>query len=141
MSPTVPLAVLVLVCLAVTAILGVASLRAWWQRRGAGFPAKKIMAHVSLQSASVVIWVVFLVTMQPRLAWAAFAIITAGQVFGDLLMFASYRARHRIARVGSYAAVAKDVLGFSRPVPALHAIVGALGWFTMLATCILTMLT
>lgn len=141
MSPIVSLAVLVLVFLAVTAILGVASLMAWRRHRGTGFPAKKIATHVSLQSASIVIWGIFLATMQPWIAWAAFAVITAGQVFGDLLMFASYRARHRVAQVRSYTAVAKDVLGFSRPLPALHAIIGALGWFAMLATCILTMLT
>ena len=133
MSPSVSLAVLVLVFLAVTAILGVASLMAWRRHRGTGFPAKKIATHVSLQSASIVIWGIFLATMQPWIAWAAFAVITVGQVFGDLLMF--------VAQVRSYTAVAKDVLGFSRPLPALHAIIGALGWFAMLATCILTMLT
>ncbi len=141
MSAIVFFAVLVLVLLTVTAILGVTSLMAWRRHRGTGFPSKKIATHVSLQSASIVIWLVFLLTMQSWIAWSGFAIITAGQVFGDLLMFASYRARHRVAQVGSYAAAAKDVLGFSRPVPALHAIVGALGWFTMLTTCILTMLT
>lgn len=75
--------------------------------------------------------------MRTWIAWVAFAVITAGQVLGDLLMFASYRARHGIdSAAGNYVAVAKDVLGFSRPVPALHAIVGALGWFTMLGVCV-----
>ncbi|MFT4215691.1 MAG: hypothetical protein QM619_00665 [Micropruina sp.] len=59
-----------------------------------------------------------------------------GQLFGDLLMFASYRARYPgIVRPG-YRAVSGDVLSFRRPVPALHALVGATGWFGMLAICI-----
>lgn len=140
MSPIVLLAGLVLIFLATTAILGVASLVAWRRHRSADFPAKKVTTHIALQGASVVLWIVFLVTMQPWIAWAAFAVITAGQVFGDLLMFASYRARHRIATGGSYITVAKDILGFTRPVPALHAIIGALGWFTMIAVCILATL-
>jgi len=140
MSPIVLLAGLALVFLAATATLGVASLAAWLRHRTADFPTSKITTHIALQATSFVLWIVFLVTMQPWIAWVAFAVITAGQVFGDLLMFASYRARHRIATAGNYVAVAKDVLGFTRPVPALHAIIGALGWFTMLAVCILATL-
>lgn len=140
MSPIALLAALVLVFLATTAILGVASLAAWRRHRTADFPTNKVATHIALQGASITLWIVFLVTMQPWIAWVAFAVITAGQVFGDLLMFASYRARHRIAAVGSYAAVAKDVLGFTRPVPALHAILGALGWVTMPIVCILATL-
>lgn len=140
MSPLALLAGLVLVLLAVTAILGAASLTTWRRHRTAGFPARRIAAHISLQVTSIALWVVFLVTMQPWIAWTAFAVITVGQVFGDLLMFASYRARHRLATAGSYAAAAKDVLGFTRPIAALHAILGALGWFTMLATAVLATL-
>lgn len=139
--PTIALlAELVLVFLTITAILGAASLVGWRRHRAARLPVKRAATHIALQSMSIVLWVIFIVTMQPRIAWASFVVITVGQVFGDLLMFASYRARHRVVKVGSYVAVAKDVLGFTRPVPALHAIVGALGWFTMLAVCILAML-
>lgn len=140
MSPVVLLAILVLVLLVIAAILGMTSLTVWLHHRTADFPSRKIVAHVSLQGASIAIWVVFLVTMQPWVAWVVFAVITVGQVFGDLLMFAGFRARHGVATVPSYLAVARDQLGFSRPVPALHAIVGALGWFIMLATCILSTL-
>lgn len=140
MTPIAVMAVIVLVLLAVTAILGAASLRAWLRHRTSGFPARKVTTHIVLQISAIVIWCVFLVTLQPWVAWAAFAVITVGQVFGDLLMFASYRARHRTAKAESYLAVAKDVLGFTRIAPALHAIIGALGWFSMLAVCILATL-
>lgn len=140
MSLITLLAGLVLAFLVITAALGVASLTAWLRHRNEGFPGMKVTTHVALQVSSIMIWIVFLFTMHPWIAWVAFAVITAGQVFGDLLMFASYRARHHITREGSYIAVAKDVLQFTRPVPALHAIFGALGWFTMLAVCIMTIL-
>lgn len=136
MSAIVLLAGFVLVTLVATAILGLTTLGVWRRHRDAHFPTMKIAIHIALQGLSIVLWVGFLVTMQPWNAWASFAVITAGQVFGDLLMFASYRARNHVAKVGSYVAVARDVLGFSRPVAALHATVGALGWFTMLAVCI-----
>lgn len=140
MTPIALIAVIVLVLLIATAVLGAASLTVWWRHRASGFPAMKVTTHVVLQISSIVIWCFFLVTLRPWVAWVAFAVITVGQVFGDLLMFASYRARHRTEKTGSYLAVAKDVLGFTRPIPALHAIVGALGWFSMLAVCILATL-
>lgn len=141
MTAIVVLAGIVLVLLATTAVLGVASLTAWLRHRTSSFPMRKITIHVVLQGVSIVLWSIFLATLDPWVAWAAFIVITVGQIFGDLLMFASYRVRHRIARADSYLAVAKDVLGFTRPVPALHAIIGALGWFSMLTVCLLTALT
>lgn len=140
MPPIVLFSGLVLLFLLITVLLGVASLMRWRRHRAADFPTKRIMAHVALQGMSILLWIVFLVTTQTWVAWVSFAVITTGQVFGDFLMFASYRARHRVAKVGNYATVAKDVLGFKRPIPALHAIVGALGWFSMLAVCVVASL-
>jgi len=137
MTLVTALAGLTLLLLVMTSILGVVSLSTWRRHRNASFPTKRVAAHIALQVASTTFWVAFLVAMRTWIAWVAFAVITAGQVLGDLLMFASYRARHGIdSAAGNYVAVAKDVLGFSRPAPALHAIVGALGWFTMLGVCV-----
>jgi|GEM_PF-2339358 len=130
------LAALVLLLLAATASLGVVSLRAWWLHRTVGFPARRSAAHIALQALGLAVWLLFLIALRPWIAWAAFVLITAGQVLGDLLMFASHRARHGGARTGGYGAVALEVLGFSRPAPALHAIIGALAWFGMLAVCL-----
>lgn len=102
----------VLIFLGSTAGLGIASLAKWWQHRSQDFPEKKVTTHIVLQSTSIVMWVVFMVFMQPWIAWLTFATITVGQVFGDLLMFSSYRARHRVPKAGSYVAVAKDVFSF-----------------------------
>jgi hypothetical protein len=63
-------------------------------------------------------------------------VVTAGQVFGDLLMFASYRARHRGEEPTSYLRIGGDVLSFRRPLAGFHALVGAVAWFGMFAICI-----
>ncbi|MFT3873606.1 MAG: hypothetical protein QM714_13335 [Nocardioides sp.] len=131
------LATVDLVLLLLAAALGLASLRAWARHRASGFPVAKISAHLTLQIISVGIWAAFAITGELPIAWVAFAVITVGQVFGDLLMFASYRARHPAAAGSNYRAVSGDVLSFRRPVPALHALTGALAWFGMLGICLL----
>lgn len=140
MDPIVTLAAIVLVFLLTTAVLGVLSLRAWLRHGSASLPVAKVVTHVVLQVVSMGLWIAFIVTGEPWIAWTTFVIITAGQTFGDLLMFASYRARRNVTRVSNYVVVAKDLLSFSRPVPALHAIVGALGWFGMIAVCVWSVL-
>lgn len=127
--------------LLVTAALGLASLRAWMRHRASGFPVARIATHVTLQLLSIGLWTAFLLTGTVALAWVTFAVITAGQVFGDLLMFASYRIRHPGAAKPGYRAVAGDVLSFRRRAPAFHAVVGAVAWFGMLAICIVATVT
>ncbi|MFD2757532.1 hypothetical protein [Gulosibacter faecalis] len=131
------LAATVLVLLFVTVLLGLSSLTRWLRHRTAEFPRRRVTAHVALQLASIALWVLFLVNDSLLIAWLTFVTITIGQTFGDRLMFASYRARRQVSGPLNYGAVARDVLGFSRPVAALHAIIGAAAYFTMLVTCIL----
>jgi hypothetical protein len=126
------LAATVLVLLFVTVLLGLSSLTRWLRHRTAEFPRRRVTAHVALQLASIALWVLFLVND----SLLTFVTITIGQTFGDRLMFASYRARRQVSGPLNYGAVARDVLGFSRPVAALHAIIGAAAYFTMLVTCI-----
>ncbi len=126
--------------LLVTVTLGLVSLRTWLSFRTKPVPAAMIATHIALQVTSIGLWIAFIATTNTWLAWATFVVITVGQVFGDLLMFASYRARHRVTATVRYRTVAGDVLRFSRPIPALHALFGASGYFTMLATCILASL-
>lgn len=139
MSILTALAAVDLVLLVVTALLGLASLLAWARHRAAGFPTGRIAGHIVLQLAGIGVWAWHVATGSIALAWAAFGILTAGQVLGDLLMLASRRARHP-GEAGGYRAAAADVLGFRRPVPALHAIVGAVAWFGMLGLCFVVML-
>mgnify|MGYP003490159424 CR=1 FL=1 len=126
-----------LALLIATAGLGLASLMSWWPHRSAGFPSAKIAIHATLQLVSIGLWASFLVTESLALAWTTFSVITLGQVFGDLLMFASYHLRHPENSRLHYLKAAGDVLSFRRVVPALHAIIGAVAWFTMLAICLI----
>lgn len=130
------LAGIALALLVLTAALGLVALLRWRRHRAAGYPAGRIAAHIALQVVSIGVWIAFLATGLPSVAWSAFVVITAGQVVGDLLMFASYRARHPDAGGVGYAAAAADVLSFRRKAPALHATVGAIAWFGMLGICI-----
>ncbi len=136
MSVTV-LASIDLALLLVAAGFGLTSLLAWRRHRGSGhLPTARIAAHLTLQVIGIATWTAFVATGVVLLAWTAFVVLTAGQVFGDLLMFASYRARRPGAVRPHYLAVGSDVLSFRRPAPALHALVGALAWFSMLAICL-----
>jgi hypothetical protein len=77
---------------------------------------------------------------RPR--WLALAVllvlVAAGMPSGDQLMLRAWRAR--TARAGgpvptgvrAYLAAAGDTLGFGRPVASLHAILGAVGFFSVL---------
>lgn len=130
------LAVADLVLLLVATALGFTALRAWTRHHTADFPVAKVVAHVTLQVVSIGVWTAFVITGSLSLAWTAFIVITVGQVFGDLLMFASYRIRHPGVIKPSYRDVSSDALNFRRPVRALHAVIGAIAWFGMLAICI-----
>lgn len=134
------LAAIELVLLVVTATLGFSALAGWLRHRSGGLPTAKSAAHITLQLASIGCWIAFIVTGLPALAWTALVIITAGQVAGDLLMFSSYRARHPGLDKPGYNEVARDVLGFTRPVAALHALVGAAAWFGMIGICVAVLL-
>lgn len=134
---TVPLAAVDLVLLVTAAGFGAASLFKWSRFRHAGFPTAKIVTHISLQAVAICVWFFFVLTSAVAVAWIAFIVLTAGQVFGDLLMFVSHRARHPDRVAPSYLQVGGDVLSFKRPAAALHAIFGAVAWFGMLAICII----
>lgn len=133
----IALAIADLVLLAAAAALGLASLIVWSRHRAGGFPVVKIAIHVVLQVLSIGLWIAFVLAGTVPFAWIAFAVITVGQLFGDLLMFASYRARHPGALKPGYRAVSGDALSFRRPAASFHALVGAAAWFGMLAICIL----
>lgn len=119
-----------------TAAFGYASLRAWLRHRGRGFPTLKAATHLSLQVAGILVWAGFVLTGHAIIAWLAFAILTAGQVVGDMLMFASYRARQPGVGKLRYLSAGGDVLSFRRKSAGFHAACGAVAWFGMLALCV-----
>lgn len=134
MGTVTVLALVDLVMLLITAGFGYASLRSWIRHRG--FPAMKAVVHMTLQLSGILAWGSFTLTGSLLLAWSSFAVLTIGQVFGDLLMFASYRSRYPGTGKAKYLAVGGDVLSFRRRAPGFHALCGALAWFGMLAICV-----
>jgi len=131
--------------LLITAALGALSARAWARHRPGSLPPAKFWIHLATQAAAIALWLVFSLSWNLAVAWLSFALLTAGQVVGDMLMFASHRARQTVppstpgtdrGSRPSYGAAAADTLSFRRPAPALHAIIGALSWFGMLAVSI-----
>lgn len=115
---------------------GFASLRVWARYRPQGFPASKVATHLSLQLTATATWIGFVFTGSLIVAWIAFALITIGQVFGDLLLFALYRARHPDRPHTSYLSIGGDVLSLRRPHAGFHALFGAIAWFGMLGICV-----
>lgn len=122
-----------------TAAFGIVNAVRW--AHAGGQPTRKIAIHASLQGVSASLWLAFTLTQLVWLAWTTFAVIFVAMVFGDRLMFASYKARNpgsvRAGYNSSYFTVAGDVLSFRRPPAALHAIVGAFVFFGMLVACVL----
>jgi len=122
------------VILIVTAALGLTALVQWGKRGGGAVPTAKAVAHATIQITALALWVGFIATGEIWLAWTTFGIITAGQVAGELLAYARFHARHPDVTRPGYLQVVGD--GMKLPVPAFHAWVGAVGWFGMLAICI-----
>lgn len=131
------LALATLGLLVVAAAYGTVNALRWHRFDPQHVPVTKLTLHVTLQLVAVALWSVFLSTEEVVVAWIAFAVLTLGQGVGDVLMFASHRARHRTSGKVAYLQVALDVLRFRRPAAALHAIIGASAYFLMLVTCVL----
>src|SRR6478672_7351489 len=88
-----PLASTVLGLLLITMALGAVNLTRWLRHGRSSVPPLKAVTHVVMQTTAVAVWIAFIATGAVVLAWTTAVVITVGQVFGDLLMFASYRAR------------------------------------------------
>ena len=100
------------------------------------------------------IWLHLVTVLVPFCGWAAYTatddrprwlaavvllvLITVGMPSGDQLMLRAWRARvtrdHGLVPMGvrAYLAAARDVLAFGRPTASLHAILGAVGFFSVL---------
>jgi len=123
------------VFLLATVGLGIGNAIRWARSGAAQVPFGRILAHGAVQCFAGVLWVIFALSAAPLIGWAAFIVITVGQVLGDTLMLTSHRARHPQQPSG-YGAAAAATLSFERPTSALHAILGAVAWFGMLGICI-----
>ena len=109
------------------------------------FRARRLPRLIWFHAATVLVpfcgWAAYtLGDGRPR--WLALAVllvlVVAGMPSGDQLMLRAWRAR--AARAGrpvptgvrAYLAAAGDILRFGRPVASLHALLGAVGFFSVL---------
>jgi hypothetical protein len=105
-------------------------------RRLPGF----VPVHLGLALASLSGWTAYaLQEDRPTwLAWTVFLLVFATNTFGDQLMLQAWRAG--AGRDGSpvptgaraYLAAAVDLLSFKRPVPAIHALLAPVSFFSVL---------
>ena len=135
MSTIQVLSWVVFVVLAATVAFGVTNAVRWARHATGSFPLGLILTHGVVQCVAVTLWLVFAVEALVVLGWVSFVIATAGQVLGDGLMLRSHSSR-RPGTPAGYRAAAASTLSFRRPISALHAICGAVAWFSMLGICI-----
>jgi hypothetical protein len=110
-----------------------------WLRREPRRGARTVIPHVLLTLAGLLFWVGFTVTGALAAAWISFAIITAGNIFGDTMLLG--RAR-RIAPDATtirqrYAVAIVSI--FRRALPrrvSFHAVFSAVVYFPCLGVCV-----
>lgn len=131
--------IVVLVLWIAVALLGATALLLWLRARrpGSPFPTRLVVSHVGCALVGLSLWVAFLTSGSLWWAWTAFAVLTVGNVLGDLMLTGNFRAVSGRSRGWSdYGAAIAETLRFRRPIPSLHALVGGVLYFTALATCI-----
>jgi hypothetical protein len=130
---------LALVALALTVVAGLTML-VGLLRSGRRLP-RLIVLHLVTVLLPFSGWAAYTAT-DDRPRWLAavvlLVLITAGMPSGDQLMLRAWRARatragHPVPTgVRAYLAAARDIMAFGRPTASMHAILGAVGFFTVL---------
>ncbi|HET7723082.1 MAG TPA: hypothetical protein VFK68_00460 [Propionibacteriaceae bacterium] len=125
----------VLVAWLIQSSVGLANLIAW--RRDAGGDRRgSLVLHVSSAVVGFVLWVVFVASGSLVAAWAAFAVITFGTTFGDMLMVAGHR--RATGTSASYGQTIGAVFtGHMPPRIVFHALFSPVVYFGCLAACII----
>ncbi|HKR52021.1 MAG TPA: hypothetical protein VJT72_21070 [Pseudonocardiaceae bacterium] len=93
MSPTV-IGIAALVAWVITALGGFVMLGQWisrgglrQQRSGATrFPAGLVFSHLGLAAGGLVVWIIYLLTNQIRLAWVAFVLLIPIALLGFIML-------------------------------------------------------
>jgi hypothetical protein len=108
-------------------------------RAGRSLPAR-VWVHLALAVLSLAGWTAYVAREDPPgwHAWLVFAVVVGANTLGDQLMLQGWRAR--AARLGgpvptgarAYLSAARDTLSFARPTAALHALLAAATFFTVL---------
>lgn len=110
-----------------------------WLRHAHGRGARTVVTHAVLMLSGLAVWIWFVMTGALAVAWGAFAVITAGNIFGDAMLLGRARriapeARSLSQRYG--VAIAGIFRGQIPPRVGFHAFFAAAPWFTCLGVCI-----
>jgi len=132
------MAMVVLVAWVTQAAVGL-TLFIHWLRHARGRGARTVVSHVVLSLSGLVFWGWFMFTGAVPLAWIAFAIITAGNTFGDVMLLARARRLAPGAKTiwQQYGvAISAIFRGELTPQVSFHTLFSAVVFFTCLGVCI-----
>ena len=110
-----------------------------WLRHARRRGARTVVWHLALSLSGLALWVWFVVTGALAPAWIAFAIITAGNTFGDIMLLGRARridpeAKTIWQRYG--VAITAMARGKLPPRVSFHALFSAVVYFGCLGVCI-----
>lgn len=110
-----------------------------WLRHANGRSARTVIAHLALSLSGLALWAWFVVTGSIVPAWFAFAIITAGNTFGDMMLLGRARRLEPGAttlRQRYGVAISAAFRGKLPPRVAFHAVFSGVVYFGCLGVCI-----
>lgn len=110
-----------------------------WVRHARGRGARTVVWHVVLSVSGLVFWVWFVVTGALAPAWIAFAIITTGNTFGDIMLLRRARRIDPEAKtLWQRYRVAIGALGRGKLPPrvSFHALFSGVVYFGCLGVCL-----
>jgi hypothetical protein len=117
--------------------VGVVLLVRWAQNAASGAP--RVIGHVGCALIALGLWIAFLVTASPPLAWSAFAVVTVGNTLGDVMLVSRSRRLHgdRSRGWSDYGRAIADTFRGRLPRPVVfHALFSAVVYFSCLGVCI-----
>lgn len=132
------MAYVVLIAWIIEGVIGL-TLFVGWLRHARGRAAGMVFTHLGLMLTGLALWIWFVLTGALVAAWSAFAVITVGISFGDVMLLrAIRRARPEItSTMGAYGAAIPMIFRGELPRRVgIHALVSPLVYFPCLAVCI-----
>lgn len=127
----------VLVAWLVQAAVGVLLLRGWF--RHGRINSRVVATHAILSVLGVASWIAYVLADRVLWAWAAFALITIGNVFGDNILLRRTRAMggSHLSTVNAYKLALRSMFKGRLPLRvSFHAMFAGVVYFSTLAVCI-----
>ena len=116
--------------------VGVSLLVSWWREGGRG--SAIVVTHVGAGLLGLALWVGFLGTGSVVPAWLAWAVITIGNGFGEVMLLGRSRTKTgpRSLRKDYAATIAAALRGELPPRVVFHALFSGVVYFTCLGVCV-----